>query len=91
MICRNCQAKIADKAIVCYRCGTPTAMPVPTAAPGRQAGGSRWVLSLLVAVLAVVVWWQLPGPPTDAKHLAAAAVAVLALIVAVIRRLRSRR
>jgi hypothetical protein len=51
--CRACGAEIADKAIVCYRCGTPTAVPVPakTAAP---ASSRPWFLVILAIVMAVV-------------------------------------
>jgi hypothetical protein len=34
MQCRSCGTRIADKAIVCFRCGTPTMEP----AAGREAG-----------------------------------------------------
>lgn len=33
MLCRNCGTEIADKAIVCYRCGTSTTDPVRAPAP----------------------------------------------------------
>ena len=33
MNCRNCGTEIADKAIVCYRCGTATTDPVRQARP----------------------------------------------------------
>ena len=38
MICRNCGTEIADKALVCYRCGTATAEPV---LPGKTTPPSR--------------------------------------------------
>jgi hypothetical protein len=48
MTCRSCGATIADKAIVCYRCGTPTAGPP---APARPATRARAPWAFLVAVL----------------------------------------
>jgi hypothetical protein len=58
MICSHCQATIADKAIVCYRCGAPTAIPAAehrTVAPAkRQLPVSVIVLEVL-AVLSVVL------------------------------------
>ena len=33
MICRNCGAEIADKALICYRCGTATTEAKYRAAP----------------------------------------------------------
>jgi len=52
MTCRSCGATIADKAIVCYRCGTPTAAPAPTSAPVR--GRPRWIAWLIVLVILVL-------------------------------------
>jgi len=54
MICKTCGTEIADKAIVCYRCGAATAEPRrhPPAAP---AGWPRGVGFAAVAVTTVVV------------------------------------
>ena len=51
MICRSCGTEIADKALICYRCGTATteARFKPAAVPRR----SPW--SLIVSVIAIVV------------------------------------
>lgn len=55
MTCTNCQATIADKAIVCYRCGTATAMP---AAPVRTNRPSRpWGMVVIAVILAAVLAW----------------------------------
>jgi hypothetical protein len=53
MQCRNCGTEIADKALICYRCGTATteAKYKPFVAPPRRP---RWVL-LVVVVLALLV------------------------------------
>ena len=63
MQCRNCGTEIADKALICYRCGTATTeakfKPAPLktrrlpagldrgAERGRGAGGGRAVLRVL--------------------------------------------
>ena len=53
MKCASCSAEIADKAIVCYRCGTPTAVPpVPGKAPVRR---DRSRLIVLLGILVVLV------------------------------------
>lgn len=54
MICRNCGTEIADKAIVCYRCGTGTADPVrkPAEIRPRRAGLIPIVILILLAVAA---------------------------------------
>ena len=55
MQCRNCSAEIADKALICYRCGTATteAKYQPARLPGRASSSSRTIV--LVVVIAVVV------------------------------------
>ena len=49
MICRNCGTEIADKAIVCYRCGTGTTEPV------RKPAEIRRRRSPLLAVVIVLI------------------------------------
>jgi hypothetical protein len=54
--CRACGAEIAEKAIVCYRCGTPTAVPAP-AKPAAPASSRPWflaIVAIMVAALTVV-------------------------------------
>ena len=53
MKCSTCSAEIADKAIVCYRCGTPTAVPQVPVRPAARRGRGR--LIVLVGILAVLV------------------------------------
>jgi hypothetical protein len=55
--CRSCSQEIDDKAIVCYRCGTPTAAG-PAVFPGapRARRGWVWLAVLAVAVLAVAAY-----------------------------------
>jgi len=51
MRCRRCGAEIADKALICYRCGTATTeAKYQPAAPSRASRGS-----LVVSVLAIVI------------------------------------
>ena len=53
MRCRNCGTEIADKAIVCYRCGTATTDPVRAPAPlARQRSP---LLSFAVAAILVLL------------------------------------
>jgi hypothetical protein len=48
MICRNCGTEIADKAIVCFRCGTGTADPVRKPAEIRRKRSPVLLLVILV-------------------------------------------
>ncbi len=53
MICQSCGHRIADNAIVCYRCGTPTAAPAGATPPvSAPAGGKIWLVVVLVVVVA---------------------------------------
>ena len=64
MTCRSCSATIDDKAIVCYRCGTPTADPA-TLQPRTQVrrGGGRWVVAMVfVTILIAVVYFYIRQP-----------------------------
>ena len=53
VICRNCGTEIADKAIVCYRCGTGTTEPVRKAPEIRQRRSP--LLALVVVVILLVL------------------------------------
>ena len=55
MICRNCGTEIAEKAIVCYRCGTATADAVrkPVEVSRRRGGLVPLLILLLIALAAL--------------------------------------
>jgi hypothetical protein len=62
--CRSCSAEIADKAIVCYRCGAPTADPAP-ASPVRASGRRAkwpWLLACLLLAAALAAYYLLSQP-----------------------------
>jgi hypothetical protein len=67
MVCRSCGATIAEKAIVCYRCGTPTAADPASLrprAPAPRRRRARLVLAAVVAAiaaLAALAAWLIPG------------------------------
>jgi hypothetical protein len=52
MKCRQCGTEIADKAIVCYRCGTATTEAKFKAPPARTTWSS---INLVSSVLAIVL------------------------------------
>jgi len=60
VICRNCGIEIADKAIVCYRCGTGTADPVrkPVEIRRRRGGVVPIVVLVLLALAALFLGWE---------------------------------
>jgi hypothetical protein len=54
MVCRQCGTEIADKALICYRCGTATTEPLYK--PAKPASGrSRKGLVLAVIIAAVLL------------------------------------
>jgi putative exporter of polyketide antibiotics len=81
--CRSCGSEIAEKAIVCYRCGTPTAVQAPRAA--TPAGSRPWVLvvaAIVMIVLTVVaarLWPDYRTVASVAGGLLAVSLAALAV------------
>jgi uncharacterized membrane protein YvbJ len=54
MHCRNCGTEIADKALICYRCGTSTTeAKFKPHVPQRRR--SRSTIAVVVSVLALLV------------------------------------
>ena len=93
MQCRNCGTEIADKAIVCFRCGAATTDPVRRAAritPKR----SPLVSLLLLTILAVLALYLGQASRTAATpetyQLAAGLCAGAALVVLLLRVIRRR-
>jgi uncharacterized membrane protein YvbJ len=63
MICRQCGIEIADKALICYRCGTATTEAkfqpaVPSKRRRRPAVAIAVVVAVLLAILAVVLFFM---------------------------------
>jgi uncharacterized membrane protein YvbJ len=57
MQCRNCGTEIADKALICYRCGTATteAKYQPHTPARRGSSSSTILIVTLVTVLLVLL------------------------------------
>jgi hypothetical protein len=94
MLCRSCGTEIADKAIVCYRCGAATTDPVRRPAPiARARSPLMSFVAAAVLLLAALVLGYVSRTAADpdrwqtiAGVLAGAAVVVL--VLALIRRRR---
>ena len=83
MQCRQCGTEIAEKAIVCYRCGAATTDPVRKPVPVRPGGSAPSLLSgiaILLVALLLLVFAKASGYP---QYMNAAAI-VVALIGAVV-------
>jgi hypothetical protein len=83
VICRACGTEIADKAIVCYRCGAPTAEPrPPRPALTRGARARRAVLAFLAVVVLIAASVRLvPLAPHGAWRLGAYGVLMLVTFI----------
>jgi uncharacterized membrane protein YvbJ len=57
MQCRNCGTEIADKALICYKCGAPTtdAKYQPAQMTTRGRGGRTGLLATVLALALLVV------------------------------------
>jgi hypothetical protein len=85
MICTECHATIADKAIVCYRCGAPTTIPGAEKRPApsrRSAGPLGAIVLLLLAALAGVL--SVVFDPETYARLGSMIVAVVLMLASVI-------
>jgi uncharacterized membrane protein YvbJ len=63
MQCRNCGTEIADKALICYRCGTATTeakyKPAATLrASARRGRNTAILIALLLIVLLALYFWS---------------------------------
>ncbi len=93
MQCRNCGTEIADKAIVCYRCGTATADPVRRPVPVRPTRNPLFAyLAAGVLLLLALYLGQASRAAVepDALRLGAAVLAAAAAVILLIRVLRRR-
>lgn len=92
MQCRNCGTEIADKAIVCYRCGVGTTDPVrkPVAIKPR-GGGPPLVAGIIPLILALVALAlaDTSGYPRE-MDMAAAVLAALGVLLLTARLVRRR-
>ena len=87
MKCRQCGIEIADKALICYKCGAATTDPVhqaPGSAPQRSSRASfivTFVALLILAAVAVILARTSPNgtPPAVTYIVAGAAILIVAL------------
>jgi hypothetical protein len=87
MICRQCGTEIADKALICYRCGTATTEPrLRPPSAGRPRSRLPALLALLALVLAGLFMGQ--AATGDAPRYVGFAIAGLAGVALVWRWLR---
>ena len=92
MICRNCGTEVADKAIVCYRCGTSTSEPVRKPAEIRARRGRLLPLvALILLALAALYLGQAGHTPIPETYRLPSEIGLGAAIVVVLLRMIRRR
>jgi zinc ribbon protein len=81
MKCRNCGTEIADKALICYRCGEPTTAPrVQPPPPPKARGPVPLIVAVLVLVAAAVLGTPYLAPGSE--RMIGWAVLVIAAVLA---------
>ena len=92
MKCRSCGTEIADKAIVCYRCGTGTTEPVRKAVPvkPRRSPLLSFVVAAVLLLSALYLGYAAPVADASRWQTAAGVLAGAALMVLVLRVVRRR-
>lgn len=92
MICRNCGTEIAEKAIVCYRCGTSTTEPLRKPAEIRRRRGLLlpFVALVLLALAALFLGQAGQTVVPVAYRIPSEILIAVALVVAVLRIIRRR-
>jgi hypothetical protein len=93
MQCRSCGTEIADKAIVCYRCGAATTDPVRKAVPVKPRRNPI-VPAVAIIVLVLLALYMGQASRTAANpelpQLAAGLALGAAIVVLILRVLRRR-
>ncbi|MGE0040223.1 MAG: zinc-ribbon domain-containing protein [Vicinamibacterales bacterium] len=82
MTCRNCGTEIADKALICYRCGTATTEPRITPPDQRRPGPGPWPLVVVLLVLALVAGAAVTYVPEGTGRTVALVATVVAALAA---------
>jgi hypothetical protein len=92
MVCRVCGTEIADKALICYRCGTATtdAKYKPAASP-RRSSASLIATFIAIALLALLAVFLTRTGPGESSRFVTAAVVVVAVLVVGLRAWARRR
>jgi len=91
MRCRQCGTEIADKALICYRCGTATTEPIYKPAAPRRGPLPLVVSVLVLALLVVLALFMGRAATGEAPRLVTWAAAALAAILVVVLVRRRRR
>jgi hypothetical protein len=88
--CRSCGTEIADKALICYRCGTATTEAKFKPVTPRRSSSSLIISFVAVVILAIIALYLRRTEPGGTSNLfnwvAVAAGVVLVAVRAYLRR-----
>ena len=91
MICSNCGTEIADKALICYRCGQATSEPrIKPPTPGQRPR-SNLAAAIALVVLLVAGLFMGRAAQGDVPHYIGYALAALAAVALILRYVGRRR
>ena len=93
MNCRSCGTEIADKAIVCYRCGAGTSDPVRQPVAVRPRRGRVLPAVALVVLVLLGLFLGYAGQTTplpDGVRLGATFAIVITIVLLAVRLIRRR-
>jgi hypothetical protein len=91
MRCRKCGTEIADKALICYRCGTAVDGPAAVPPEGRRPRQSPVLAALALLVLALAALFMGRTATGPLPRALTWGVAGLAVVVAAWRVIAARR
>ena len=94
MQCKNCGAEIAEKALICYKCGAPTTEAKYQPPPAAKRGSSRASLIATVLALALLLFLALflgRAPASGAPRSVTWIVVAVAILVVGLRAYARRR
>ena len=65
MQCRSCGTEIADKALICYKCGTATTeakyQPAPLPRAGASSSRTLLLMVIVIVIAGLVAYYLLSG------------------------------
>ena len=91
MLCRHCGTEIADKALICYRCGTATSEARFKPAATRPSSSSLVVSVLVIVVLAMAALYIDRTATASAPRVTGWILAAVAVVIVAVRAYLRRR
>ena len=87
MVCRSCGTEIADKALVCYRCGTATTEPSVKPPSGARPRSSTSLVASIIALVLIGVFalYVARTPMAGNSRSLSWAIVAFAVVIVVLR------